>query len=498
MDDKVVTWGELDQRVNRCANALQALGLERNERVAVVLHNRVEYPELYYGIGRAGLITVPCSYRLTVPELAEILATAEPSMVVIAAAEAEKAVELQEALPSVKHVWVLDDDNPSVGQSYEKVLAQASAEPVSSPNGENDTYVIFFTSGTTGMPKGAMVSSLNLEANGFNQFVADSSQREDVNLISSPLYHMGAVFVMTTYTMLGCTQVILPRFDADKWIAAVEKHKVSVSLLIPTMVNTLINYPGIQQADTSSLRRLFYGGGPMPPAVLKKTMETFPHAGFTQGYGLTETLEVTFLTAADHVLNGTPEQMRRMASSGRESVACDVRIVDDNGNDVSTGEVGEIITRGRSNISGYWNNPEETAQAVRGEWFYTGDLGYLDDQRYLFVVDRKKDMVCSGGVNIFTKEIENVLFTHPAVLEAAVIATPDDHWGEIVTACVVLRDGQEATEEEIIEHCAASLASYKKPRKVFFLQELPKNPSGKVLKRELRVSLAPGKQGSTS
>jgi long-chain acyl-CoA synthetase len=489
MGERVFTWAEVDDRVNRVANALLALGLERNERVAIVLHNRIEYPELYYGIGRAGLINVPCSYRLSVPELAEILSAAEPSLLVVAANEVEKAVELRPLLPTLKHVWVLDGAEQGTGDTYEDVLAASSPEPVYSPNGENDTFAIFFTSGTTGLPKGAMVSNLNLEANGFNQFVADGSLREDVNLIASPLYHMGAVFVSVTYVMLGCTQVIIPRFDPEPWLEAVECNKVSVALLIPTMINTLINFPGLKNYDVSSLRRVFYGGGPMPPAVLKRAIETL-RCGFTQGYGLTETLEVSFLVASDHVSDGTESQVRHMASAGREAVGADVRIVDDAGQEMPMGEVGEIIIRSRSNISGYWGNPEETAQAVRGDWFYTGDLGYLDDERYLYVVDRKKDMVVSGGVNIFTKEIESVLYTHPAVLEAAVIATPDDHWGEIVTACVVLRAGLQAGSDEIIEFCSASLAGYKKPRKVYFLDELPKNPSGKILKRELRVSLA--------
>jgi long-chain acyl-CoA synthetase len=492
MGDTVLNWAEVDDRVNRVANALRALGLQRNERVAVVLHNRLEYPELYYGVGRAGLINVPCSYRLSVPELAEILSAAEPSVLVVAADEASKAAELRPLLPTLKHVWVLDGSGSTVGDCYEDLLAAASSEPAYSPNGENDTFAIFFTSGTTGLPKGAMVSNLNLEANGFNQFVADGSLREDVNLIASPLYHMGAVFVSVTYVMLGCTQVIIPRFDPAPWLEAVQRNQVSVALLIPTMINTLINFAGLKDYDISSLRRVFYGGGPMPPAVIKRALELL-QCGFTQGYGLTETLEASFLVASDHVLNGTEARVRHMASAGRESVGADVRIVDDFSNEMPVGEVGEIIIRSRSNICGYWGNPEETAQAVRGDWFYTGDLGYLDDERYLYVVDRKKDMVVSGGVNIFTKEIESVIYSHPAVLEAAVIATPDDHWGEIVTACVVLRDGKDLGADELIEYCSASLAGYKKPRAVYFLDELPKNPSGKILKRELRASLAPKK-----
>ena len=351
-----------------------------------------------------------------------------------------------------------------------------------------DTFAVFFTSGTTGLPKGAMVSHLNLEANGYNQCIADGSRPEDVNLVATPLYHMGAVFMAVTYMMLGCTQVILPQFAPIAWLAALERHRATVSLLISTMINAVLNEPRLADFDRSSLRLIFYGGGPMPRAVLERAIATF-RCGFTQGYGLTETLEATFLVAADHVADGTEAQRRRLASAGREAVGAEVRIVNEAGKDLRPGEVGEVLIRSRSVIAGYWRQPEETAQAIRDGWFYTGDLGYLDEDRYLFIVDRKKDMVISGGVNIYTKEIESVLYTHPAVREAAVLGLPDDRWGESVTAAVSLRPGAEVSAAELIAHCGAELAGFKKPKRVVFLPELPKNPSGKILKREIRRTL---------
>ena len=483
------SWKEVDRRVDRLAHALHRLGLQRNDRVATLMHNCLEYPEAYYGCARAGMMVVPFSYRLTVQELYEILSTAEPALIIVGAAEAYKAYELRELLPSLKHIWVVGDESQPVEQNYEAQLAASPDTPVTSPNSQNDTFSIFFTSGTTGLPKGAMVSHLNLEANGFNQFMADSSRYDDINLISSPLYHMGALFMSVTYTMLGCTQVVVERFEPDLWLQALETHRATVALLIPTMINTLVNHPRLSDYDLSSLRLIYYGGGPMPPAVLRRALATLP-CGYTQGYGLTETLEATFLVASDHdISDGDEKKLIRLASAGREAVGADVRIADDDGKTLGTGEVGEILVRTRSNVRGYWRNPEETAAAVEGTWFHTGDVGYLDEDRYLFVVDRKKDMVVSGGVNIYTKEIENLLYTHPAVLEAAVIGLPDDHWGEMVTACVVTKNGQALTEKEVVEFCSASLAGYKKPRRVFFLDELPKNPSGKILKRELRTAL---------
>lgn len=489
MGERSITWQELDRRVDRIASALLARGLKRGDMVAVLLANCPEFVELYFGIARAGMVATPVNYRLTANELTQILSHAQPSLFVVGAAFVERARELEATLPGLKKRWLIGSGTLSGAEDYEQVLAQAAGAAVVSSAAENDTFAIFFTSGTTGLPKGAMVSHLNLEANGYNQFVADGSLREDVNLVGTPLYHMGAVFMAVTYMMLGCTQVILEYFDPAAWLAALQKRKASVALLVPTMINAVLNHPQLADYDLSSLRLIFYGGGPMPPAVLRRALERM-RCGFTQGYGLTETLEATFLVTADHVLDGTPQQEKRLASAGREAVGAEVRIVDADGKDLGPNEVGEILVRSRSVISGYWNMPEETAATIRNGWFHTGDLGYLDEERYLFLVDRLKDMVVSGGVNIYTKEVEAALYNHPAVLEAAVIGLPDEEWGEAVVATVVLRPGMQASAEQLIEHCRDSLASYKKPRRVFFLAELPKNPSGKILKRELRKSLA--------
>ncbi|MFA7281188.1 MAG: long-chain-fatty-acid--CoA ligase [Sterolibacterium sp.] len=489
MGERSISWKELDQRVDRIASALLARGLKRGDMVAVLLANCPEFVELYFGIARAGMVATPVNYRLTANELTQILSHAQPSLFIVGAAFVERARELESTLPGLKKRWLLGGGALTGAEDYEQVLAQASDAVVVSSANENDTFAIFFTSGTTGLPKGAMVSHLNLEANGYNQFVADGSLREDVNLVGTPLYHMGAVFMAVTYMMLGCTQVILEYFDPATWLDALQKRKASVALLVPTMINAVLNHPKLADYDLSSLRLIFYGGGPMPPAVLRRALERM-RCGFTQGYGLTETLEATFLVTADHVLDGTPLQEKRLASAGREAVSAEVRIIDASGKDLGPNQVGEILVRSRSVISGYWNMPEETAATIRNGWFHTGDLGYLDEERYLFLVDRLKDMVVSGGVNIYTKEVEAALYNHPAILEAAVIGLPDEEWGEAVVATVVLRPGMQASAEELIEHCRVSLASYKKPRQVFFLTELPKNPSGKILKRELRKSLA--------
>ena len=482
------SWLEVDQRVNRLANALLASGLGSGDRVAVLAGNCPEYLEIYFACARAGLIAVPLNYRLTPRELAQILTHAEPSLLIAAAAYEETVAGLRALLENAPGCWRIEDDGASP-DSLAARMAAADDTPVTSPAQENDTFAIFYTSGTTGLPKGAMVSHLNLEMNGYNQAIADNSRAEDINLVATPVYHMGAVFMAVTYMLLGCTQVILPRFEPRTWADWLKRHRCTVSLLIPTMINAILNDDEAAGADLSSLRLVFYGGGPMPPAVLERAIAVFG-SGFTQGYGLTETLEATFLVAADHRLDDDPDVRRRLASAGREAVGADIRIVDDAGRDLATDEIGEILVRSRSVIRGYWRQPEESAKAIRDGWFYTSDMGYLDADRYLFVVDRKKDMVVSGGVNIYTKEIEAVLYQHPAVLEAAIIGLPDENWGEIVTAVIVLRDGHSLEHDEVVDWCRDRIADFKKPRRTVLMDALPKNPSGKILKRELRDALS--------
>ena len=483
-DSAGYSWAELDRRVTRLGNAFLDAGLRCGDRVAVLLGNCSEYFEIYFACARSGLIAVPVNFRLTGPELAQIIDHAGPSLLITDAEYAGQARIIRN-LPQRR--WCISAEPVEGFQDYRSIMDAADATPVSAEL--NDTFAIFYTSGTTGLPKGALVSHRNLEMNGYNQAIADRSVPGDSNLLATPIYHMGAVFMAVTYMMLGCTQHILRKFNPGAWLGLLEQSRASVALLVPTMINAVVNAPELQKYDLSSLRLVFYGGGPMPVSVLERAIERLG-CGFTQGYGLTETLEATFLVSADHVINGTETQTRRLASAGREAVGAEVRIVDDAGVDLPGGETGEILVKSESVIAGYWNNPEETANVIRGGWFHTGDLGYLDDERYLFVVDRKKDMVVSGGVNIYSKEIESVLYRHPAVLEAAVIGLPDEKWGEVVTAVISTRPGRAVTGQALIDFCRTSLAGYKKPRKVFFMDELPKNPSGKILKRVLRDNLA--------
>ena len=489
MAGRSLDWRTLDERVDRVARALRKAGLKPGARVAILLPNCLQYFELYFGAARAGVIAVPVNYRLTPREMAQVLASAEPELFVVDSRYVEAARRLEALLPDLDRRWLVGEGELPGALCYEAQLAQwpgAQEAAAGEADGGCDTFAIFFTSGTTGLPKGAMVSHLNLEANGYNQMIADASHPDDVNLVATPLYHMGALFMAVTYMMLGCRQVVLEKFEPAGWLELVAAESATVSLLVPTMINAVVNASEIAGADLASLRLIFYGGGPMPPAVLARALETLP-CGFTQGYGLTETLEATFLVARDHLPDGSEEQRRRLQSAGREAVGAEVRVVGPQGEELPAREVGEILVRSRSVISGYWQNGQETREAIRGGWFHTGDLGFLDEERYLFVVDRLKDMVVSGGMNIYTKEVEDVLYAHPAILEAAVYGVPDENWGERVTAAVVLRPEARTCAEELSAHCDGFLAGYKRPRAFHFLEVLPKNPSGKILKRELRT-----------
>jgi long-chain acyl-CoA synthetase len=482
--DLRLTWSEVNDRVNRLANGLAAREVRRGDRVAILAHNDHRYLEVYWALAKLGAVAVPLNYRLIKRELATLLDHSEPVALIAGREYVETALGLQEETAPLRRLIALVEAREGV-EDYEELLAASSREEPEPAAGDGDPFAIMYTSGTTGLPKGAVVTHRNLESNVYNQAIADKADPVDINLTATPLYHMGGLFMATTYTCLGCTNVILEAFDPGVVLRTIAAERATVCLLVPTMLNGVLNHPELGVHDLSSLRLIFYGGSTIPVPLLRGAIDAIG-CSFTQGYGLTETLEATFLTAADHVLDGDPERERRLASAGREAVNAEVRIVADDGHELTAGEVGEVVIRSPSVIPAYWQAPEETRQAIRDGWFYTGDVGYRDADGYLFVVDRKKDMIISGGTNIYPREIEDALYAHPGVLEAAVIGLPDEVWGEAVTAVVVLREGHGLSEGELIEHCGERMASYKKPKTVKFLDALPRNPSGKILKRELR------------
>jgi acyl-CoA synthetase (AMP-forming)/AMP-acid ligase II len=338
-----------------------------------------------------------------------------------------------------------------------------------------------YTSGTTGRPKGVMITHANLAWKNMAHMVEFGFTGDDLGLACGPLYHVGALdLTTTTLIAAGATIIIHRAFDAAAVVDELERSRVTTVWLAPAMVNAIMALPGIEQRDLSSVRVVINGGEKMPVPLIERVQRTFPRAWFADAYGLTETVSGDTFLDRDSLI-------RKLGSVGRPCLFLDLDIWDQKGASVPAGERGEIVMRGPKVFGGYWRDPEATAAAFAGGWFHTGDIGVRDEDGYLYIVDRFKDMIVSGGENIASSEIERVLYEHDAVLEAAVVARPDDRWGEVPVAFVVLRDGASATGEALLAHCRSQLARFKVPKEIVFLGALPRNPSGKVLKRELRA-----------
>ncbi len=479
-----ITFAELDGRVRRAANGLRGgLSMEQGDRVAILSKNSIEYQELYFAAGRSGLIAQPLNWRLGVSELAKIVADASPKALIVSDEFVKEAGELQ-GLVDVP-TWM--QYGPGGDGSYEDMLGAASDdEPTwSSAVGDDDPFFILYTGGTTGESKGALHSHKSVYMGMLNQTVAERVVATDVYMLTGQMYHIPVVLSMN-YLAHGCPLVLM-NFDAKLALELIQEEKVSAFLGITTMLNWMMAVENFGSYDLSSLRNIQYGGGPMPATVVKAALDSFP-CTLIQGYGQTEGTTMTFLAQEDHLDAVRGVHAERLRSCGREGFVTSVRVVDPQGNPVPQDgkTTGEIVVRSEANMLRYWNRPDLTAQTLRDGWMWTGDVATWDEDRYVFIVDRAKDMIISGGENIYSVQVEEAIARHPAVLETAVIGVPDDEWGETVKAFVVLKPGQSASEKDIIDTARQHLASYQKPRSVEFLDSLPKAPTGKILKRELR------------
>ena len=480
--DRRVTWRQLEARVTRVASALEhACALARGARVAVLSKNCIEYMELYFATARIGLILQPLNWRLGAEELARILEDGGPDVVVFSAEFAGVARELQQAYGAARYLQLGADGD------YEALLQAAPDKPSEREAGvgDDDPMLILYTGGTTGRSKGELHTHRSVFAGMSNQTVAERIQRDDVYMLTGQMFHIPVVLAMN-YMAHGCP-VVLMNFEARHALEVIQRERVSAFLGVTTMLNWMMAVEDFAAFDLSSLRNIQYGGGPMPRSVVEAALKAFP-CSIIQGYGQTEGMTMSFLSQEDHrhALDGTAPQ--RLSSCGREAFLTTLRIVDAEGRDVPRdGETaGEIIVRSEANMVGYWRQPEQTAAALRDGWLYTGDIATWDSDGYVFIVDRAKDMIISGGENIFSTQVEAAIHQHPAVLEAAVFGIPDPEWGEAVKAVVVLKPGQSASERDIIDVASRHLASYQKPRSVDFVDSLPKAPTGKILKRDLR------------
>ena len=477
--EKTCTWSEFQNRVYKISNALSIIA-KPGDRVAIWSQNNYEYTELIYGIPMAGMITTILNYRLNPKEIEWIINNAEATVLILENQYLEGLSRLE--LPSVKHIISIGGGSEAL--EYESWLAGSCERKPNLSIKDEDLCALVYTSGTTGRPKGAMITHKNLMANAHNQLIEFQLTEDNVFLLPFPLAHI-VFHAMITFHYRGCPVYIMRSYDPESWLAAVQNYKITATSLAPTMITMLLEHPNINQYDLSTLRAVLYGGSGIPAEILRRTIDKFGNI-FMQGFGMTETAgNFIFLNSADHlsILKGNTHLLK---AAGKVACGASVRVVDEKMNDVPIGEVGEIVIRADQVCKGYWCNQEATVAAFAGGWFHGGDMAMMDQDGYFYIVDRKKDMIITGGENVYSKEIEDVIYKNESVFEVAVFGVPDIQWGENVVAAVALKPNMLATEEEIINLCLENLARYKRPKKVVFLNTLPKNSSGKILKRELR------------
>ncbi len=482
------------ERIGGLARFLAAQGLGKDSKVAVLHPNCHRFYEAYYALAFLGAVAVPLNYRLSAKELAFILEDSE-SVFLISARQFGKLVgeTIAQGPKGIRGViWAGEGEVPEIGIpsfDYEEVVAAHTGTPPEASYGEDHIAQIYYTSGTTGRPKGVILTHKNICVHALGTVAELHLTDSDRWIHVAPMFHLADAWATWAITWVGGTHIFVPAFDPEVVLETMERERATISNMIPTMLNMLVNHPTVKDHDYSSLRVLLSGGAPIAPEVVKRIVETFG-CDYIQTYGMTETSPYLTLSILKEHLKALPyeEQLKYKSKTGRPFIAVELKVVREDGTEVKRDEteVGEIIVRGDIVTPGYWKLEEETRKAIRDGWLWTGDLAVIDQEGYVTIVDRKKDMIVTGGENVYSTEVENVIYMHPAVLEVAVIGVPDPKWGEAVKAVVVLKPGMKATEEEIIEFCKRHLARYKAPKSVDFVEALPKTGSGKIAKRELR------------
>ena len=472
---RTTTYGELDRAASRVANALIAEGIGPQTRVAHLDKSTDQFFELLFGVAKANAVMVSVNWRLAPPEVLHIVNDAEAEILFVGQEYVPIAEKIRDGLKTVRKIIAF-------GQPFETWQEARPATDPNLPTRPTDTAVQFYTSGTTGLPKGAELMNRNFSS------MMPLWTREWLlapgvpNLVCLPMFHIGGAGWGIAGLFAGATNHVVREFVPAEILATIQRERLQVMLLVPAMILFLLQAPQTHETDLSSLRLIVYGAAPIPAELLKQAMAVFP-CGFQQVYGLTETTgAITVLPTADH----DPNDTKKLLSCGYAQEGVELRIVGDDGKDLPTGKVGEIAVRSAQVMGGYWKLPEATARAVQGDWFFTGDAGYLDDNGYLYIYDRVKDMIVSGGENIYPAEVESALFGHPAVADVAVIGVPDERWGEAVKAVVVRKPGADISAGALIGWARERIAGYKLPKSVDFIDALPRNPTGKILKRELR------------
>ncbi len=477
------SWTESKERVARLAGALQGLGLDEGDRVALLSLNCANYYEALFTPAWAGLCVVPLNTRWALPENEYAVGDSEAKVVLFDDAFTAQVKELLERVDSLNHaIYIGGSECPDWALDLE-ALIRDTAPVEASARGGDEMAGIFYTGGTTGFPKGVMQSHRAIWASAVSALPAFGLGRDSRYMHAAPMFHMADLAGSMGATLSCSANVIMQAFEPAKFLQLLEQERVTHTLIVPAMVKMVLNHPDAKTTNVSSLEMIMYGASPMPAATLEQCMTMWPHVRLAQAYGQTELAPIaTILPPEDHVPGSD-----FLRSAGRPSCISDIRCVREDGTDCGLGEPGEIIVRGPQRMMGYWKKPEQTEKALKDGWVYTGDAGYFTDTGHLYIVDRVKDMVITGGENVFTTEVENAVMTHAAVQDVAVIGIPSEEWGESVHAIVILKAGMQASEDEIRDHCRERIAGYKVPKSIEFRTEpLPLSGAGKVLKTELR------------
>jgi acyl-CoA synthetase (AMP-forming)/AMP-acid ligase II len=491
--DTRVTYMEMADRVKRLANGLQALGVTKGSHVVAMALNGPAYVETYYACAMLGAVYVPLNYRAKQDELTYMINTAGADIVFVSERYLPLLDDIRDSLTSVQHV-ICYDASPANAKNYEDLIAANEPDDIFIDIDDADPTILIYTSGTTAMPKGVM-----LTYGGMSEYVLSGvemanpeDEHPEVMLVSVPFFHVAGATTMCLAVYGGRKLVILPQFTPEGWLEAVQKERVTLSFVVPTMLKRIMEHPDFGRYDLSSLKSITYGAAPMPYEVVRRAVDVFPDVDLNNAYGQTETNStLTFLGPDDHKIAGLSgedleKKLKRLRSVGRPRDDVFVMIMDNNNNMLGPNEEGEICVASGRVMAGYYGNEEATHEAIQDGILHTGDVGYLDDENYLFITGRKKDLIIRGGENISPGEIEAVLMSHPKVEDAAVIGVPDVEWGEVVKAVVVPTESEQLDPDEIREYVRARLASFKVPQYFAFLDELPRNPMGKVLKTDLR------------
>lgn len=487
--EKIYTFAQMVERCDRMANALLDFGLKKGDRVAILSKNSIENAESYFSIPGAGLVLVMLNFRLAPREMRDILVDAEPTVVMVNEEYVAHYEQIKDTLPFVREVIFIGDPEktPEGWHHYEELMSQSSPDIPDVDLFEDDLAALLYTSGTTGAPKGCMAIQRNFYHVGRSLTLELKMDENDVGIIASPLFHATGEVTLMNHIYSGTTSVIMPIWGVDLFLELVEKYRITTGMLATPMVLFLTEFPEAEKYDFSSLKKIYFAGAPVTPVVFQRAIDIYGNV-FIHLFGASETVgQATILKLSDVARALAEGKTQILASCGRSFADMESVVVDENDAPIVPGVVGELKVRGLGNTIGYWRKDAETKAVFRDGWYYPLDLCKIDEEGFIYIVDRKKDMIITGGENVYPAEVENVLYRHPGVGQAAVIALPDEKWGEAVTAVVQLKAGAEVSDEELRKFCKGEIASYKVPRRVLFISEMPRSASGKILKYKLRA-----------